>query len=79
VDYPHYQCSDCNKVYDLDPKYYTCPECAKMQGEDEPLRGVLEVMFDPEPLELEDLIPVEGEYFPPLKVGWTPLADVPRL
>lgn len=79
MDYPYYRCSDCGKEYELDPKFYTCPNCAKHQDANEPLRGVLEVIFGADLLEIEDLIPVEDEYFPPVKVGWTPLSGVPRL
>ncbi len=79
MEYPFYQCSDCGKQFALDPQLYTCPECQQKQQADEPLRGVLEVIFGEDLLEVDDLIPVESEYFPPLRVGWTPLNEVPRL
>lgn len=79
IDYPFYQCSDCGAQYELDPTLYTCPRCAEKQQADEPLLGVLEVIYGEDLLGIEDLIPIEEEFFPPLRVGWTPLADVPRL
>ena len=72
----NYRCSMCSKTYDIRPELTVCPDCAARQGDDEPLRGVLEVelhgsiagAFDP-----LALLPVERRWFPPAPVGGTAL------
>ena len=75
----YFQCSECEKKFDINPSLYLCTECEKKQKNDEPLRGVLEVIFSGEILQLEELIPVDPQFFPPVPVGWTPLWTVPRI
>jgi threonine synthase len=66
-----YQCSECGSTYDLDPALTTCPSCQKNQKDNEPLRGVLEVLAEgtlpPSPADRNvALLPVPLEFFPPV-------------
>ena len=71
-----YICSECGQRFDVDPQWYLCPHCSEKQAADQPLRGILEVEFQGAgsgEVELEALLPVERQYFPPIPVGNTPL------
>lgn len=74
---PHYQCSECNKTYPLTPEMMVCPVCAAKQKNNEPLRGVLDVVFaaskQTDPHDIFGWLPIEREYFPQIPVGNTPL------
>ena len=72
----HYRCSVCNADYDIDPELTVCPSCSKRQQPDQPLTGVLEVVFDGAAeanFSVFDLLPVERRFFPSIPVGNTPL------
>lgn len=76
----YYKCSLCGVEYDIKPNIMVCPLCSEKQKQDEPLRGVLETVFEGVPRDLLiDLLPVEKEYFPPIPVGSTPLWEPLRL
>ncbi|NOY23920.1 MAG: threonine synthase [Acidobacteria bacterium] len=71
-----YQCSECGKTYAIEPGTYTCPDCAKKQEENRPLRGILDVELSgtaPESRDVRDFLPVPTEFFPSIPVGNTPL------
>lgn len=69
-----YRCSECGKSYAIRPEIMLCPDCAKKQQPNEPLRGILEVEYSPLPgLQPKDYLPVEPCFFPQLPVGNTPL------
>jgi threonine synthase len=75
-----YICSECAKTYDIEPSLMLCPDCAKEQQPDQPLRGVLEVELSGKAkpdFKVKDLLPVPDKYFPPIPVGntamWQPL------
>jgi len=77
----HYRCGECGAEYEISPDRMVCPSCAAGQKPDEPLRGVLETIFEGTPGKdlLFDLLPVEKEYFPPIPVGGTPLWQPARV
>ena len=77
-----YKCSQCNAEYEIAPEIMVCPECIKIQRIDEPLRGILEVKYKShnnscEQIQLsgsiDNLFPVDKEWFPKIPVGNTPL------
>ena len=72
----HYQCSECDREYEITPELMLCPECSRIQTPDEPLRGILEVALDGhlhhQP-KMSDLLPVATEHFAKIPVGNTPL------
>lgn len=59
-----------------------CPDCAKKQTNDQPLHGVLDVIYEgnlkPD-FNTFDLLPVSHEHFPPIPVGNTPLWEPQNL
>jgi len=64
-----YQCSECGTKYEIEPDLTTCPSCRDKQKQDEPLRGVLEVIsagtLPPSRQDLTmSLLPVPQEFFP---------------
>ena len=65
-----YCCSECGRVYEMDPGLMTCPDCRENQTAGEPLRGVLEVRLEGEIPSSGDLtqalLPVPFSFFPPL-------------
>ena len=72
----HYICTDCKTEYELGPALMVCPDCALSQDRDQPLSGILEVVLEGEVsqgFEINDLLPVEKEYFPSIPVGASPL------
>jgi len=76
----HYRCPTCGRTYAIEPGRYLCDTCAAGQKPDEPLRGVLECVWegtDPEPGSVP--MPVEADYFPHIPVGKTPLWAPERL
>ncbi len=71
-----YVCSECGQRFEITPELKVCPQCAKEQQADQPLRGVLEVELSGQAgpdFGVHDLLPVERAYFPPIPVGGTPL------
>lgn len=71
-----YQCTECNKQFQIIPELMVCPSCSKDQQADEPVRGILEVVPEGDAdkdFDIFDLLPVEREFFPPIPVGNTPL------
>jgi len=70
-----YKCSQCGAEYDITPNLMLCPDCAKTQKVDEPLKGILEVNYSKGTgqFQLSDLFPVEKKWFPKIPVGNTPL------
>lgn len=77
-----YTCSECGRDYEIHPSRMLCPECAKKQTPDEPLRGILEVVLDGRITNLEDpfaFLPVKKRYFPSVPLESTPLWKSERL
>ncbi|MBN2279202.1 MAG: pyridoxal-phosphate dependent enzyme [Candidatus Marinimicrobia bacterium] len=73
-----YKCSQCDAEYEITPKIMVCPDCAKMQKTDEPLRGILEVNYSfadqgAKQLELSALYPFDDKWLPKIPVGNTPI------
>jgi DNA-directed RNA polymerase subunit RPC12/RpoP len=69
-----YRCSECGRKYDIVPDRMLCPRCSREQSSREPLRGILEVIYEhAEGTKPEDLFPVSRESIPQLPVGNTPL------
>jgi len=89
----HYQCSTCNATFAAGAVMYLCPECEKQNTQDQPPKGVLNVVYDfekirrkhPEFKSLEkqqwlDLLPISAiENMPPLQIGNTPLYKITSL
>lgn len=74
-----YKCSQCEQQFKIDPELYVCPDCSSSSSEDEPLKGVLDVVLEGKPIEdfdIFDLLPVEKKYFPSIPVGNTPFFQV---
>jgi threonine synthase len=72
----HYRCSECGQTFSIDPTVMVCPSCAQQQCENEPLRGILDVMLDGETPDVNDILawlPIEKKFFPMMPVGNTPL------
>jgi len=81
-----YKCSQCNSEYEIKPEIMLCPICSKDQKPNEPLRGILEVVYSSDSsVEMDDLFPIEKKWFPKIPVGSTPLwqsenlSDFPNL
>ncbi|RLE17198.1 MAG: threonine synthase [Acidobacteria bacterium] len=77
-----YKCSECGKSYAIAPGVYTCPDCAKKQEANRPLRGVLDVQLfglAPESRDVRDFLPVPKAFFPAIPVGNTPLWEPERI
>jgi len=77
-----YICSECGRRFAIEPGLMVCPQCARAQLSDEPLRGILEVELTgktPEDLTIASLLPVEPQFFPSIPVGNTPLWAPERL
>ncbi|MDJ0835729.1 MAG: threonine synthase [Acidobacteriota bacterium] len=75
----HYICSMCATTYPVSPELMVCPACTREQRCYEPLRGVLEVVyesFDPR-RPFGDLVRLED--LSVLPVGNTPLCPAPGL
>ena len=78
----HYICTECGHEFAITPDLMLCPECAKMQESDKPIRGILIIETEgelPADWDIFDLLPVEREYFPDIPVGNTPLWAPRRL
>ncbi len=84
----HYKCSECGREFKRDEVRYLCPDCEENYRPGIPLRGVLEVEFDPEALrrrvdphsrDWQQWLPIESEYLPSYPVGHTPFFRSPRL
>ncbi len=75
-----YRCTECGRVYDLQPGVYLCPSCQARQEPGKPLRGILQVVppagafrrfrqsRDP-----WDLLPVPKAYAPSVPLRASPL------
>ncbi|MDK9698950.1 MAG: threonine synthase [bacterium] len=83
-----YRCSECNHPYERAEVRYLCPVCANKNKPNEPLHGVLEVVFPASINKIDtrnfrELIaaftPLETEYYPKLPVGNTPFHPAKRL
>ncbi len=79
-----YACVECGASYKREAVRYLCPSCSKSYVSKEPLRGVLEAVYDYEAAARagdvwEALMPIGKEHFPPLPVGNTPLMRAARL
>lgn len=79
-----YVCVECGASHRRDDVRYLCPDCSRSYVSGEPLRGVLEAVYDyraaARATDVWDaLMPVGKEHFPPLPVGNTPLFRVDRL
>jgi len=77
----NYKCSQCSASYEIVPELMLCPECSSTHKSGQPLNGVLEVelsgtLESNDPL---DFLPVEGQYFPAIPVGNTPLWQPEKL
>ena len=78
----NYRCSICSATYDIRPEYTVCPRCAPDQPVDQPLRGILEVELHGSAslrFSVDELLPIESEFYPPIPVGNTPLWKPLRL
>ncbi len=83
-----YQCAECGKTFQQDEVTYLCPFCAKDWKPGEPLKGVLEAIFDYEKIkkQLDKENPdwslfsaVDPKYYPNYAVGNTPFTKADRL
>ncbi len=78
-----YICTECGLVFDIDGEIMLCPECAKKNQMERPLRGVLEVYIeghlDRMPDDNRVLLPIEKQFYPDIPVGYTPLWRPERL
>jgi len=76
-----YRCSECGKEFPVTPEFYLCPLCSKNASPNEPLRGILEVIYHLDDFKdkVQIPFPVEKEFFPSLPVGNTPLIKSVRL
>ena len=84
----HYRCFHCGKTFARDEVRYLCPECGKEYRPGEPLRGVLEAIFDYEYIaqkfdkqnpDWSLFSPVEPHFYPSYPVGNTPFFKAARL
>ena len=83
-----YRCSECGREYERDSVRYLCPDCGPLSQAGEPLRGVLEAVFDYETIrksfdrgnpDWSLLCAVEPEFHPLFPVGGTPFFRSVRL
>lgn len=81
-----YRCPSCGADYPIERGRYLCGPCAANRGEDKPLEGVLECVWEGEPGEADYLdpryaipLPVEPRFFPAAPVGDSPLWAPERL
>lgn len=79
-----YRCTDCQRTFAREEVRYLCPSCGAAYRPGIPLVGVLEVVFsalsfDRQRRDWSSFSAVEPEYFPPLRVGHTPLIPAQRL
>ncbi|MDQ7780736.1 MAG: threonine synthase [Planctomycetota bacterium] len=83
-----YRCFDCGREFGRDEVRYLCPDCGDRYKAGEPLKGVLEAIFDyeaiktqldPRHLDWSLLCAVEKQFHPPFPVGNTPLVWSNRL
>jgi threonine synthase len=78
----HYRCSECAREYPISADRLRCDECSRLQEQQRPLRGLLEVVLTgtvPPDWVPTDLLPVERKWFPEIPVGDTPLWQPRRL
>jgi len=78
----NYKCNGCGAEFEISPDIMLCPNCAAKQEAGKPLRGLLEVEIRgdlPNDWGAFDILPVPGEFFPPIPVGNTPLWEPTRL
>jgi threonine synthase len=77
-----YRCSECGKEFKISPDIMVCDDCSARQLDNEPVRGILEVVLDGcigKDFNIYDLLPVEKKYFPPIPVGNTPMWEPKRV
>ncbi len=83
-----YQCIECGKQYDREAVRYLCPDCGRHFAPGQPLRGVLQAVFDFAKIkpvfdkscpDWSLICAVEPEYHPPFPVGNTPFVISTRL
>jgi len=83
-----YRCSECEAEYERDGVRYLCPTCSAKGKPGQPLRGVLEAIFDYDFIRRKMdrdrpdwslLCAVEREFHPPFPVGNTPMFPAERL
>lgn len=83
-----YHCTQCGKTFKQDQVQYLCPDCSKDWTAGEPLKGVLEVIFDYPAIEKQFdkahpdwslFSAVDPKYYPSYAVGNTPFTSVKRL
>jgi threonine synthase len=83
-----YRCPTCGAEYEIEKGRYLCDSCASHNVPGMPLNGVLECIFDAGEAKRASSdeagwrgipLPIEGDYFPHLPVGDTPLWAPDRL
>lgn len=88
-----YRCIDCGKEYSGSETMYLCPECSKLNTDDQPPKGVLKTIYDYNEIKSKisgfeylkdtgyiDLLPIESlKSLPVLEVGNTPLYKFDKL
>ncbi len=76
----HYICTQCGTTYEFSPELMVCPACSAGQKKGEPIRGILETVYEGKiRKDCSDLLPIESCFFPPIPVGSTPLWKPKRL
>ncbi len=89
----HFQCSDCGKEYSSNAVKYLCPDCAKLNLQNLPPKGVLKTIYNYNKLRTEiggfnefkksgfiNLLPIEKlSSLPNLRIGNTPLYNIDNL
>ena len=68
-----YRCPACGARYEIEPGRYLCTPCSKLQQQNRPLAGVLEVEWEGEADPRSAPLPIEPKWFAPIPVGQTPL------
>ena len=83
-----YKCTECGKEYSISETHYLCDICGKDWKPGEPLKGVLETVFDYEDIankfdfqnpDWNLFSAVDKKYFPDYPVGNTPLSPAKRI
>ncbi|MFA7567663.1 MAG: pyridoxal-phosphate dependent enzyme [Alkalispirochaeta sp.] len=83
-----YRCIQCGREYPVSADRLVCEECSRGQRPGMPPAGMLEVRLIGDPgtpdgrgdtWDVQDLLPVEKKWFPPIPVGNTPLWEPARL
>ncbi|MDD3741396.1 MAG: threonine synthase [Bacteroidales bacterium] len=88
-----YRCTNCNNEYNGSHQMYLCPDCSKLNTDNQPPKGVLKTVYNYAEIKLKirnfqglkntcfiDLLPIENlDSLPVLKVGNTPLYKFNKL